>query len=95
MIKLMIKCRFLPLNMNRFFYLTLEGGRGVIKDAETVIRAQSAAMLRMGLIRAAAILAIDNRFRTLSLELKCLETSFGAQKQKFSIPRDSIWPPCD
>ena len=25
----MIKCRFLPLNMNRFFYLKLEGGRSV------------------------------------------------------------------
>ena len=43
----------------------------------------------MGLIRAAAILAIDNRFRTPSLELKGLGTSFGAQKQNFSIPRDS------
>ena len=48
----------------------------------------------MGLIRAAAILAIDNRFRTASLELECLGTSFGGQKQKFSIPRDSTWPPC-
>ena len=47
MIKLMIKCTFLPLNMNRFFYLKLEGGGSVIKDAETVIRAQSAAMLRI------------------------------------------------
>ena len=34
----------------------------------------------MGLIRTAAILAIDNRFRTLSLELKCLGTSFGGAK---------------
>ena len=49
----------------------------------------------MGLIRAAAILAIDNRFRTLSLELKSLGTSFGGAKQKFLIPRDSTWPPCD
>ena len=31
----------------------------------------------MGLIRAAAILAIDNRFRTLSLDLKCLGKSLG------------------
>ena len=30
----------------------------------------------MGHIRAAAILAIDNRFRSPSLELKCLGTSF-------------------
>ena len=28
---------------------------------------------------------IDNRFRTPNLELKCLGTSFGAQKQKFLI----------
>ena len=45
----------------------------------------------MGLTRAGAILAIDNRFYTPSLELKCLGTSFGGQKQKFSIPRDSTW----
>ena len=43
----------------------------------------------MGLIRTVAILAIDNTFRTPSLELKCLGTSFGGAKQKFSIPRDS------
>ena len=49
----------------------------------------------MGLIRAAAILAIDNRIRTLSLELKCLGTSFGGAKQNISIPWDSTWPPCD
>ena len=49
----------------------------------------------MGLIRAVAILAIDNRFRTPSLKLKWLETSSGAQKQKFLIPLDSTWPPCD
>ena len=42
----------------------------------------------MGFIRAAAILATDNRFRTPSLELKCLATSFSVQKQKFSIPQD-------
>ena len=35
------------------------------------------------------------RFRTPSLEFKCLGTSFGGAKQKFSIPRDSTWPPCD
>ena len=39
----------------------------------------------MGLIRAASILAIDNRFRTWSLELKCLGTSFGGAKQKFGL----------
>ena len=33
----------------------------------------------MGLIRAAAILTIDNGFRTPRLELKCLGTSFGAK----------------
>ena len=49
----------------------------------------------MTLIRAAAILDVDNRFRIPSLKLKCLGTSFGAQKQKFSIPRDSTWPPCN
>ena len=45
----------------------------------------------MGLIRAAAILAIDNRFRTPSFELKCLGTSFGGQNQKLSIPWLSTW----
>ena len=30
MIKLMIKCRFFPLNMNGFFYLELEGSGSVI-----------------------------------------------------------------
>ena len=44
--------------------------------------------IQMDHIRAAAILAIDNRFRTPRLELKCLETSFGGAKQKFSIPWD-------
>ena len=37
----------------------------------------------MGLIRTAAILANDNRFRTLSLELKCLGTSLSGAKQTF------------
>ena len=37
-----------------------------------------------------------HRFRIPSLELKCLGSSFGGAKQKkFSIPRDSTWPPCD
>ena len=49
----------------------------------------------MGLFRAAAILAIENRFRTSSLELKCLGTSFGARKQMFLILWDPTWPPCD
>ena len=44
----------------------------------------------MGLIGAVAILAIDNRFSTPSLGLKCLGTSLGTSlggaKQKFSIP---------
>ena len=44
----------------------------------------------MGLIRAAAILAIDNRFRTPSVELKCLGTSFGGAKQKFQHGRHVI-----
>ena len=43
----------------------------------------------MGLIRAAAILAIDNRILTLSLELKWLGTSFGWAKQNILIPWDS------
>ena len=47
----------------------------------------------MGLIHVAAILAIGNIFRTPSLELKCLGTSFGGAKPKFTIPRDSTWPP--
>ena len=34
----------------------------------------------MGLIRAAATLAIDNRFSTLSMELKWLGTSFVGAK---------------
>ena len=51
--------------------------------------------MAMGLIRAAAILAIDNRFRTPSLQLKCLGTSFGGPKQKFAIPRELTWAPCD
>ena len=42
-----------------------------------------------------AILAINNRFCTPRLELKCLGTCFRMQKQKFLIPRDSTWPPCD
>ena len=37
----------------------------------------------MGLNRAAAILAIDNRFRTPSLELKCLGTSFNGKNKSF------------
>ena len=38
----------------------------------------------MGNIPAAAILPIDNRFRTQSLELKCLGTSFrGGQNKSF------------
>ena len=49
----------------------------------------------MGLIRAAVTLAIDDRFHIPSLELKCLGKSFGSQRQKLSIPRDSTWPPCD
>ena len=40
---------------------------------------------QIGLIRAAAILAIDNRFGTLSLEVKCLGKSFGGAKRKFSF----------
>ena len=36
----------------------------------------------MGLIRAVAVLPIDKRFRTPSLELKCLGTSFGGGKRK-------------
>ena len=51
--------------------------------------------LVMGLIGVAAILAIDNRFRTPSLELKCLSRVSVGAKQKFSIPQDSTWPSCD
>ena len=49
----------------------------------------------MGLYRVAATLAIDNRFHTPSLELKCLGMSFGGAKQKFVIPQDSTLPQCD
>ena len=42
-------------------------------------------LVPMGVIRAADILAIDNKFRTLSLELKCLGTSFGGAMQKVSL----------
>ena len=38
---------------------------------------------KINLICAAAILAIDNRFRTPSLELKCLGSNFGGGKQEF------------
>ena len=41
--------------------------------------------LRVGFLRMAAILTIDYRFRTPSLELKCLEPSCGAQS---NIERD-------
>ena len=37
----------------------------------------------MAFIRAAAILAIGNKFRTPSLELKCLGTSFVAKDKSF------------
>ena len=39
--------------------------------------------MAMDFIHTAAILAIDNRFRTPGLQLKCLETSFGAQNKRF------------
>ena len=45
-------------------------------------------------VPAVAILAIDNRFRPPSLELKCLGTSLRYAKTKVSIPRDSTCPPC-
>ena len=68
-----------------------EGGKS--NKAQCYLRAVY--MRKLAPIRAAAILAIDNRFRTPSLELKCLRTRFGAQRQKFSIPWDSTWPACD
>ena len=45
----------------------------------------------MGFYRAAAILALDDRFSTWSLELKCVGTSLWGTKQKFLIPQDSTW----
>lgn len=48
----------------------------------------------MGFTRGAATLALENGFRTPTLELKCLGTSFGGAKQKLSNPRGSPWPPC-
>ena len=38
---------------------------------------------QMGLIRAATILAVDERVRTPSLELKCLGTSFNGKNKSF------------
>ena len=51
--------------------------------------------VKMGFYHAVAILAIDNSFRTPSLELKYMGTSFCGIKQKVSIPRDSTWLLCD
>lgn len=58
-------------------------------------KGNSTKTMSMGLIPAAAILAIGKIFRTQSLKLKCLGTIFGGAKQKFSVPQDSTWPPCD
>ena len=69
--------------------------RRLLWDGSTLGETTCIHLYAMGLISAAAILAIDNRFRTPSMELTCLETSFGAQKQQFSIPRDSTWPHCN
>ena len=51
-----------------------------------VLRSQVNVVVSMDLIHVAAILARDKRFCTPSLELKSLETSFGAQKENFSTP---------
>ena len=45
----------------------------------------------MGLYLAVAILALDNRFSTRSLELKRVGTSLWGAKQKFLVPQDSTW----
>ena len=38
---------------------------------------------------------VGQRFRNLSLDLTCMVTSSSRAKKKFSVPRNSIWPPCD
>lgn len=38
---------------------------------------------------------VGQRFRNLSLDLTCMVTSSSRAKEKFSVPRNSIWPPCD
>ena len=61
---------------------------GKVASVSTAFDYYFAAKGTMGLIRAAAVFSVDHRFRTPSLELKCLGTSFGGAKQKFSVPRD-------
>ena len=46
--------------------------------------------LVMGLIGVAAILAIDNRFRTLSLKLKCLSRVSVGQNKSFQSLRTQL-----
>ena len=43
----MIECRLLPLNVNSFFDFRWESCGSVIKDAKTLIRTQSATLLRI------------------------------------------------
>ena len=65
-------------NQQRFYY------RCIVKTGQLTWTVAAGSF--MGSIHSheieAAILAIDNRFRTPSIELKCLGTSFSAQKPK-------------
>ena len=44
---------------------------------------------------AAAMLLREQSLRPPSLQLTPMETSSRGAKEKFSVPRDAIWPPCD
>ena len=47
MIKLVIKSRFLPLNVDSFFYFKLKTCGSVIYDVKTFIRSKSATLWRI------------------------------------------------
>ena len=49
MIKLMIKCRFLPLNVDSLFDFKLKSCRSVIQDAKTLIKTSDEWMSARGL----------------------------------------------
>ena len=44
---------------------------------------------------AAAMLLREQRLRPPSLQMTPMETSSRGAKEKFSVPRDAIWRPCD
>lgn len=51
--------------------------------------------LQLTLFHAAVMLFREHRYRVPGLELTCMGTSLRGVKEKFLIPRDSIWPPRD